>query len=126
MPYYCSEHYDIRVEDEELIWRKVGGKIQLRLASIKLTPINFNDAQAEIINFLLESGAKNKSKMAEIKHDLEKKTADLDKSVKMNKELAVAQEESRESLLKQFVQILNTKKLRIRELESELNQIHKR
>ena len=64
--------------------------------------------------------------MAEIKHDLEKKTADLDKSVKMNKELAVAQEESRESLLKQFVQILNTKKLRIRELESELNQIHKR
>ena len=126
MPYYCSEHYDIKVEDEELIWRKVGGKIQLRLASIKLTPINFNDAQAEIVDFLLGSGAKNKSKMAEMKHDLEKKTADLDKSLKMNKELAVAQEESRESMLKQFVQILNTKKLRIRELESELNQIHQR
>ena len=122
----CSEHYAVSIENEELIWRRLGGKIKLRLATIQLTPISFNDALAEIIDFLLESSAANRSNMAELKLDFTKKSADLDNAIKMNKDLSKAQENSSKLLVEQFLPVLNRKKLRIQELEDELRKVQKR
>ena len=122
----CSEHYAVSIENEELIWRRLGGKIKLRLATIQLTPISFNDALAEIIDFLLESSAANRSNMAELKLDCTKKSADLDNAIKMNKDLSKAQENSSKLLVEQFLPVLNRKKLRIQELEDELRKVQKR
>ena len=122
----CSEHYAVSIENEELIWRRLGGKIKLRLATIQLTPISFNDALAEIIDFLLESSAANRSNMAELKLDFTKKSADLDNAIKMNKDLSKAQENSSKLLVEQFLPVLNRKKLRIQELEDVLRKVQKR
>ena len=46
---FCSDRYSLSLEEESLIWRKLGGSAKLRLASFELSAFNFEDAQSEII-----------------------------------------------------------------------------
>jgi len=116
-----SGHYSLGVEDDLLIWRKVGGsKMKLRIAAIPLQSISYEDAKTEIMDFLLKSNREQASDLKDCRTALQKKSSDMDSALKQIRTLTEDQVKSREALMADFIPILNTKKRYILDLEEQL------
>lgn len=114
-----SERYSLCLEEESLVVRKVGGKARMRIAAFNLKPLPSADrAQAEIINFLLESSTTASQALAETRQALAKKSEDLEAMQGVVQKANECQREAKALLLSEFAVVLNEKKKMIRELEA--------
>lgn len=113
-----SDRYSLSLEEESLIWRKLGGSAKLRLASFELSAFNFEDAQSEIIDFLVTSFLKNRTMLKGTKENLDAGKKDMEKMRDEISRLVSEKAETEQLLFNQFLPILNSKKERIVELEA--------
>ena len=115
-----SDGYSVSVEGGKLVWRKVGGKARLKLMEVDLTPLNFEDAQKDIFDNLLEANKRLSSKNEEYSKRQEKLVTDLKKSRIMLVDFEKTKNELEDKFYESFLPILNSKKEKIVELERRL------
>ena len=102
------------------MWRKLGGKASLRLATFPLRPADHSAVQADIIDHLLLSNKSNETKLKDHVLELERTKTELEKARALNERLVCAQMEAQSAMISQFLPLLNAKKRKCRELEAEL------
>ena len=73
------DKYDFVIKEENLLWRKVGGKAKIKIMEIPLEPVNFLAAQNKMFAQLVESNAELKCKNKEFQRRQENLVRDFKK-----------------------------------------------
>jgi len=123
----AEEHkFSLTIEEKDgsdnnekvLVWRKIGGKAKLRLASFDVESVNLSLVLDTIFNFLNKDRYTLQSRLEETENELTEVKVELERLSKIVEDLNKASTE--DELIAQFLPLLNSKKRRIAQLEQEL------
>ena len=101
------DKYDFVIKEENLVWRKVGGKAKIKIMEIPLEPVNFLAAQNKMFAQLVESNAELKCKNKEFQRRQENLVRDFKKSKAMLVELEKEKSKIEDTMYERFIPILN-------------------
>ena len=62
-----SENHWIELNEEKLVWKKIQGKVKVKLADIRLSRISYSDAQASFFSQLITENRGLKKANSELK-----------------------------------------------------------
>ena len=62
-----SENYSIELNEEKLVWKKIQGKVKVKLAEIRLSRISYSDVQTSFLTQLITENRVLKKTNSELK-----------------------------------------------------------
>lgn len=116
-----SENYSVTVDDDKLVWKKVGGKAKIKLQEININALNFIDAQKDIFEELINTNSDLRTKNRDFERRHRNLVDEMKKSKTMLKEFEKMKTEMEDRLYESFLPILNAKKAKIVELQRQLD-----
>ena len=119
-----TDKYSISVDEEnnKLLWKKVGGKVKIKLVAIDLVPSNFEDTQKLFMEQLIKDNSQLKSSNIELVKKQESLENDLRQSQSTLEIFEKEKSELEDKLYSRFLPILNAKKDEILRLQNVNNE----
>lgn len=118
-----TDKYSISVDEEnnKLLWKKIGGKVKIKLVEIDLFPTNFEDSQKLIMERLIRDNSQLKSSNIKLLKKQECLESDLRQIQSTLEIFEKEKSELEDKLYSRFLPILNAKKDEILRLQNMNN-----
>jgi len=119
-----TDKYSISVDEEnnKLLWKKVGGKVKIKLVAIDLVLTNFEDTQKIFMEQLIKDHSQLRSSNIELVKKQESLENDLQQSQFTLEIFEKEKSELEDKLYSRFLPILNAKKDEILRLQNVNNE----